>query len=318
MTECGMRNRTKLSRPRGFIIRYSSFRIPVVLCLVLFGQGGCVRDQIRAARRQSQAEFRARLASVSAAATTPSDTAQIRALRQKSVDAEWTERGYRVGNERGADKIPYSAMGKGLKGLWYLGFTLPRQTLAFYLGGDNPNRAAQQMLNERSPDARRSGISDLIRWDFAQEKPYVLRYRQVVKAETDPLVKATAIRALNRARDPEGRPLFIEALSDPSPVVRMEAANALRSLPDPAAAAPLVNLVTRPEEERDVRVAAADALQHYKTLEVARALIPRLAERDFSVAWQAHESLRTITGKDFGYSEAAWLQYVTGPEKPFG
>ena len=100
--------------------------------------------------------------------------------------------------------------------------------------------------------------------------------------------------------------------------MRLEAAKALANLPDPAAADPLVKLVSNADEDRDVRVAAAQALNHYKKLEVARALTSRLNERDFSVAWQARRSLRRLTGKDFRYNEAAWLEYIAGPEKPFG
>jgi hypothetical protein len=82
--------------------------------------------------------------------------------------------------------------------------------------------------------------------------------------------------------------------------------------------AALVRVVSNPEEDKDVRIAAAGALRHYKSLEVARALIPRLGEGDFGIAWKARRSLRAITGKDLRYDEAAWLAYITGPDKPFG
>ena len=35
-------------------------------------------------------------------------------------------------------------------------------------------------------------------------------------------------------------------------------------------------------------------------------------------AWKARRSLRAITGKDLRYDEAAWLGFITGPDKPFG
>jgi hypothetical protein len=77
-------------------------------------------------------------------------------------------------------------------------------------------------------------------------------------------------------------------------------------------------VVSNAEEDRDVRIAAAAALNHYRKIEVARALTARLGERDFSVAWQARNSLRRLTGKDFRYNEARWLEYLSGPDKPFG
>ena len=39
-------------------------------------------------------------------------------------------------------------------------------------------------------------------------------------------------------------------------------------------------------ESKDVRIAAADALRQYRTLDVARVLVTYLNETDFGVAWQ--------------------------------
>ena len=66
------------------------------------------------------------------------------------------------------------------------------------------------------------------------------------------------------------------------------------------------------------RIAAIDALKHYRTLQIARTLIGVVTERDFAVAWQARKSLKKMTGKDLYYDESAWLQYITGPAKPLG
>lgn len=292
-------------------------RLSFSLCLCLLVPG-CIRNSIQSARRQSTEAYRAQLRAVPAGAETPEQAAQTAALRERVLRDEWVERGYRVGNEKGSETILYSAAGKGLwSGAWYP-FKLIAEAWGYAFGGDRPNRAARLMEDTASADARRRGINDLVRWDFAQGGPYVKRYRQIAAGDPEPLVRATAIRALNRARDPEARPIFIDALRDASPEVRLEAAKALNNLPDPNAAEPLTRVVANPEEDRDVRIAAADALRHYKSIEVARALIPRLAEHDFGLAWQSRRSLRTMTGRDLRYDEAAWLEYITGPEKPFG
>jgi HEAT repeat protein len=87
---------------------------------------------------------------------------------------------------------------------------------------------------------------------------------------------------------------------------------------DPNAVAPLITLLQNPNEDRDVRIAAADALKHYRTIDVGRALVDTLDSRDFGVAWQSHRSLVRLTGKDLRYDEGAWLSYLTGPDRPFG
>jgi len=279
--------------------------------------GGCAKGAIRAERKKSAAAYRRHLAAVSASGQTPEQVKRTQELRSELMHDLWVERGYRFGNDKGGDSILYTAAGKGwLRGPWWIMFELPRQAIAFGRG-DNPARAVRKLRDENSPDARRNGIADLLRWDFAQEGAYLRQYQQTARNDPDPVVRATAIRALSRARDADARPVFIEALKDESSVVRIAAATALARLPDPAAAGPLTALVTDRSQDVDVRIAAAAALRYHRTLEVARALIPRLGERDFGVAWQARRSLKHMLGRDFRYDEAAWLAHITGPESPF-
>lgn len=186
------------------------------------------------------------------------------------------------------------------------------------LAGNNAARYARMMETADSADRRRQGISRLVEFDFARRPPYTTRYRQIARNDEDYLVRAQAIRALNRSRDTGAAELYIDALTDPSELVRLEAAKALKNMPTPDAVGPLLAVIDRPEETRDVRIAAAEALRHYPRIEVARSLVDKLDERDFGVAWQARRSLRTITSHDYGYDEAAWLAFLTGPEAPFG
>ncbi len=111
---------------------------------------------------------------------------------------------------------------------------------------------------------------------------------------------------------------MIAALGDENALVRLEATKALANVPDPAVVPVLIKLVNNAAEDRDVRIAAADALKHYRTLDVARSLAGQLAGKDFGVAWQSRQSLERLTGRDLKYDESAWLGYLTGPGKPLG
>ena len=71
------------------------------------------------------------------------------------------------------------------------------------------------------------------------------------------------------------------------------------------------------DEAKDVRIAAADALRLHKTLDVARALMSVLNDREFGAAWQARQSLILMTGRDFRYDESAWLDYLSKAKNPF-
>ena len=127
------------------------------------------------------------------------------------------------------------------------------------------------------------------------------------------LLIAILLPALNRARDVQSTKVFIRALGDPNEWVRLEGAKALANVPDAAAADPLLQLLNRVDENRDVRIAAADALKHYRTLAVARGLEGALVDRHFDVSWQARTSLRYLYNRDFKYDQAAWLAFLSGP-----
>jgi hypothetical protein len=182
-----------------------------------------------------------------------------------------------------------------------------------------PSRYAREMADKDHPDNRREGIMELVSRPFGETPTYTKAYAEISgDASQDPLVRATALRALNRSRVKQYTPLYVTQLTDPSELVRLEACKALNRMPDVNAVPQLLKMVNRPEEDKDVRIAAAEALRHYKRLDVARALASLLNERDFGIAWQAHRGLRDITHKNFGYDESAWLTYLTGPDKPLG
>src|SRR5438067_6340374 len=131
--------------------------------------------------------------------------------------------------------------------------------------GKTPRNAAVKMEDQYFPDERREGINDLVKRDFGRREPYTKRYDQLARFDDDWLVRATAVRALNRARDRSATPTFIAALSDKNEQVRLEACKALVHMPDESAVPGLLRIVQDSNENRDVRIAAAEALQHYRT-----------------------------------------------------
>jgi hypothetical protein len=187
-----------------------------------------------------------------------------------------------------------------------------------YFSGNTPIRAVARMEDQYFPDERRQGINRLADRDFGRRPPYTDRYAHIAQYDSDYLVRATAIRALNRARAGEHSALFVKALGDGSPLVRQEAAKALANMPDSNAIPALVQIVNNADESRDVRIAAADALKHYRRIDVARALAGTLRGRDFGVSWQARRSLIAMTGQDLRYDESKWLEFLSGPKTPFG
>ena len=186
------------------------------------------------------------------------------------------------------------------------------------LSGDTAVKSAQRMESQYYPDERRDGINQLVSRPYGKRPPYTTRYEQIAQYDGDYLVRATAIRALNRSRDAGATDVFVKSLDDENDLIRLEAAKALANIPDERAVPSLVKIATNATENRDLRIAAIDALKHYKTTQIAKTLINVVTERDLAVAWQARKSLKAMTGKDLRYDENAWLQYISGPAKPLG
>jgi hypothetical protein len=185
-----------------------------------------------------------------------------------------------------------------------------------FASGETPLKAAAAMEDDKSPDHRREGIMELVQNRFARRAPYTRRYEQIGTRDPEYTVRAAAIRALNYSRNPDAVDLYVAGLDDDEAPVRIESAKALSNIPTPKGMAKLIAHLQK-DDSKDMRIACADALRNYKQLDVARALTAVMNERDFSVAWQARQSLILMTGRDFRYDEAAWLGYLSTDQKPF-
>jgi HEAT repeat protein len=186
------------------------------------------------------------------------------------------------------------------------------------LGGKNALWGARKMEDPYFPDERREGIMFLVDHGYGQRHPYTTRYKQIAQNDPDYTVRAAAVRALNIARDKSASSVFIAALNDTSDMVRIEGAKALVNLPSRNAVELLKKIVASQVENKDLRIAATEALKHYRDIGVARTLVNVLNGRDFGVAWQARHSLVGMTGRDLHYDESAWLKYLTAPGNPLG
>jgi hypothetical protein len=185
------------------------------------------------------------------------------------------------------------------------------------INGDTPLKFAREM-ESKNADREREGILKLANYRFARTNPiYAKRWDLIANDRAaDATVQAAAIRAMNHSRDGAHKQSFVDAMDDADEAVRLEAAKALANVPDEKAVPKLIAHLQK-DDDKDVRIACADALREYKTAEVARALVSVLPDRDFGVAFRARESLLLMTGRNFRFDEAKWLDYFARTEKPF-
>jgi hypothetical protein len=167
-------------------------------------------------------------------------------------------------------------------------------------------------FDPKDPDRRREGIKWLSKEKWGLEEPYLKGYALAVQTDNDATVRSAAVRALGKAGDPKYNSVIAEALSDPSSMVRWDAATVLDESPNPEAVEALRKHATD-DESMDVRAMCASALKHYHRPDVVRTLIACLDDAAFNVKYAAHESLTLLCRRDLGYNSDDWSRLT--PDK---
>lgn len=173
-----------------------------------------------------------------------------------------------------------------------------------------PQQAAAWAVDPYSPDKRFRGMLLIANAPWGGERVYVDMYVAALK-DSDPSVRAVAVRALALHGEPEHVPLILEQLKDPDRLLRWEAVRALQRLHNPVAITPLIaRLDIKNEMEAEVRAASAIALGQYDEGKVVDALISALDDRDLAVNDAARASLKILTGQDLGYDVREWVAWT--------
>lgn len=172
-----------------------------------------------------------------------------------------------------------------------------------------PAEAAQWAVDPHDPDKRARGMLILANKPFGGEPVYLQMYRAGL-TDSDPGVRAVAIRALALHGLPEDVPRIIEHFDSEDRLLRWECARALQRLHNPVAIGPLIShTLDEKEPEANIRAAACTALGQYAETRVVDALIQALDDRDLHVNLAAKKSLRTLTGRNFGYDTSEWVAW---------
>jgi HEAT repeat protein len=85
-----------------------------------------------------------------------------------------------------------------------------------------------------------------------------------------------------------------------------------------AVSIPALSNVLKEDQDHNVRIAAARALGEIKSPEAVQALTTALDDRDPAMQFVGVQSMKSVTGKDYGPDVEAWRQVAAGktPEPP--
>lgn len=149
----------------------------------------------------------------------------------------------------------------------------------------------------------------------ASSDQVVAQLGEQLKSEADPLVREEVVRTL--AAFPIASSVFVleAALADVEPGVRVAACETLAKLRYAEALTALAR-AAKTDANVDVRLAALTALGNFQVQESIDSLAAALDDRDPAIQLAAMESLRRVTGQDFGGRADAWKMYARGETPP--
>jgi len=174
----------------------------------------------------------------------------------------------------------------------------------------SPAEAAEMATDPYDPNMRYRGTLSLANQSFVDPAPFIELFEARL-VDDDARVRSAGARGLANHGRPRHALMLTDALeTDAEPVVRREAARGLQRIHNPQVIARLVRAVDH-EQERDVevRIEAAYALGQYAENRVFEALKKALRDRHLAVNFAAADSLRYLTGEDFGLSVAEWERW---------
>src|SRR5262249_30039054 len=104
-------------------------------------------------------------------------------------------------------------------------------------------------------------------------------------------------------------------LNDENAAVRVSCCRALGKRAEPTSVQSLSGALKQ-DKDIDVRMAAAEALGKIKSPEAVKAIGVALDDRDPGLEYAGVQSLKAVTGKDYGPDVQAWRQVAAGQTPP--
>lgn len=132
-----------------------------------------------------------------------------------------------------------------------------------------------------------------------------------VQREKAVVMRSEIVRTLSAFPTQQARAAIQLAANDADPYVRRAACIALAQTPD-ADALQILSQTLANDTDTDVKIVAARELSKFRDPQAAQALATLVDDNNPALQQTAMDSLRTVTGKDYGYSASAWREYMQG------
>jgi HEAT repeat protein len=158
--------------------------------------------------------------------------------------------------------------------------------------------------------------------DSPEQREITDQLARQIQVEPDPLVRQAVVGTIAEFRTPIAQQVLEAGLADQDETVRVACCQAIGRRAaagvEDAGNTSLAALagVLRSESNIDVRLAAAEALGHIKSPDAIQALIVALDDRDPALQYVGVQSMKSITGQDYGPDVQAWRTVAAGDTPP--
>ena len=174
-------------------------------------------------------------------------------------------------------------------------------------------KTAEEALDIKTPQDRVKELRELAKTaqkKSAEEKDQVTaELAEEIRNEEDPAMRRHVLRTLAEYHTPLSFSVLQAGLQDSDLEVRRVACESLGKQGGPQAAQQLAH-VAGADTDPDVRIAAVRALGKTHEKAALTPLAEALTDADPAVQYRAQESLRAVSGRDFGSNVQAWREYA--------
>lgn len=145
----------------------------------------------------------------------------------------------------------------------------------------------------------------------AEQEQWAERLAAIIQKDPSSEMRFRAVAAIAKLPGEAATKALNTASGDDTDKVRMAACKAWKVRGGPAARDMLLSMA-QADENSSVRQAAIESLAAFKDGEVRAALTDMLSDRSPAVQYQVAQSLKSITGQDFGGDFQAWKEFMAG------
>ena len=178
---------------------------------------------------------------------------------------------------------------------------------------------AEERVQYETPSQRISEIEaagkQVVGKDQAAQDEFAKSLAGKLRNETDPLVRERIIHTLAELNTPAAAALLRAGLNDADPDVRIACCNGLGRHKDAESLTALTETLRR-DEDIDVRLTATRTLGAFRDPAAVSAMAIALEDRDPALQYRAVQSLRQMTGLDYGNDATRWLEVAQRGELP--